>query len=197
MVEETSARPWFRDLLAVERKANEIRRYVTYVIPGLLQTEAYARCCVTPTRPVLTADEIDRAIALRMSRQDILERENQPRLWAIIDESALRRVNGNTDIMAEQLEHLLRMSERPNVVIQIVPDSEGSTVAGGREFTIMTFPFDPPVVYLEDVGSARYVRNRKTDEVSRYMLTFDHLRSTALRDDKSTEFITALMRGYK
>ncbi len=72
MVEETSARPWFRDLLAVERKANEIRRYVTYVIPGLLQTEAYARCCVTPTRPVLTADEIDRAIALRMSRQDIL-----------------------------------------------------------------------------------------------------------------------------
>ncbi len=99
--------------------------------------------------------------------------------------------------MAEQLEHLLRMSERPNVVIQIVPDSEGSTVAGGREFTIMTFPFDPPVVYLEDVGSARYVRNRKTDEVSRYMLTFDHLRSTALRDDKSTEFITALMRGYK
>jgi transcriptional regulator with XRE-family HTH domain len=197
MVEETSARPWFRDLLNVERKAKEIRRYVTYVIPGLLQTEAYARCCVSPTRPALTADEIDRAIALRMTRQGILERDDPPMLWAIIDESALRRANGGADVMAGQLAHLLKMSERPNIVIQVIPDSEGSTVAGGREFTIMTFPSDPPVIYLEDLGSARYIRNRKTDEVSRYMLAFDHLRSTALRDDRSTEFIMALMRGHQ
>ncbi len=195
MVEETSARPWFRDLINVERKANEIRKYVTYVIPGLLQTEDYARCCVRPTRPTLTTGEIDRAVALRMSRQEIFQSDSPPRLWAIIDESALRRSNGSPEVMAEQLKHLLEMSERPNIVIQVVPDWEGSTVAQGREFTILTFPSDPPVVYLEDIGSARYVRNRKTDEVPRYMLVFDHLRATALRDDKSADFIAAIMRG--
>src|SRR6266498_2548332 len=80
--------------------------------------------------------------------------DESPRLWTIIEESALRRINGSAKIMAAQREHLVKMSERPNIVVQIIPESEGSTVAGGREFTIMPFTSEPTVVYLEDVGSA-------------------------------------------
>ncbi len=191
LVDRTSARPWFHDLIKVERKASEIRRYAPYVIPGLLQTEDYARCCVLPSRPELTADEIERAVALRMTRKEILERDEPPRLWTIIEESALRRINGSAKIMAAQREHLVKMSERPNIVVQIIPESEGSTVAGGREFTIMPFTSEPTVVYLEDVGSAKYLR--KPDDVARYTLTFDHLRCSALTDSKSR----MLIRGEK
>jgi DNA-binding XRE family transcriptional regulator len=191
LVEQTSARPWFHDLIKVERRARTIRTYAAYVIPGLLQTEDYARCCVLPTRPELTSDEVEQAVALRMSRQEILKREDPPELWVVLDESALNRVNGSADVMSAQREHLVRMSEQPNIVIQVIPDAEGSTVAGGREFIILSFASEPTVVYLEDIGNARYVR--KHDEVALYALTFDHLRSTALRDDKSR----LLIRGEK
>ncbi len=195
LVEQTSALPWFRDLIKVERKATEIRFYGSYVIPGLLQTEEYARCCVSPTRPELTADEINRAVALRMSRQEILDRDEPPWLWFIIDESAIHRVNGDAEIMAEQLEHLVKMSERPEIVIQVIPNCEGSTAAGGRSFTILTFKSEPTVVYLEDIKSARYIR--KPDEVAMYALTFDHLRSCALPDDKSRALLREAMSRYE
>jgi len=192
LVDETSARPWFRDLLAVERKATEIRIYSPYVVPGLLQVEDYARCCVRPTRPALTADEEERAVALRMTRQEILARDEPPQIWAIVEESALRRLNGSADIMAAQLRHVLKLSERPNLVIQVIPQNVGSTVAGGRGFTILVFRSEPAIVYLEDIGSARYLR--KTDEVARYALTFDHLRTSALTDDQSRMLIETVMR---
>jgi len=124
-----------------------------------------------------------------MTRQEILARDERPRLWAIIDESALHRINGNAETMAEQREHLIKMSEQPNIVVQIIPDREGSTVAGGRSFTVLSFDSEPTVVYLEDIGSARYLR--KPDDVARYTLTFDHLRCSALTDEKSR----ALIRG--
>lgn len=197
LVEQTSALPWFRDLVKVERRAIEIGKYDAYLIPGLLQTERYARCCVSTTRPVLTADEIDRAVALRMTRQEILDKDHDepPRLWFIVEESALRRADhGNAEIMTEQLEHLVKMSERPDIVIQIIPDSEGPTAAGGRSFTILSFKSEPTVVYLEDVNSARYIR--KPDEVAIYSLTFDHLRSRALPDDKSRSLIREAITRY-
>jgi transcriptional regulator with XRE-family HTH domain len=187
LVEETSVLPWFRDLVAVERKATEIREYDAYVIPGLLQTEDYARCCVSATRPALTPQEIERAVALRMTRQEILDRDDPPRLWVIVEQSVMRRLVGSPETMGEQLAHMHRMSERPNIVLQIIPESEGPTAAGGRSFTLLTFRNEPSVVYLEDVTNARYIR--KADEVSWYALTFDHLRSNALTDAKSATLI--------
>jgi DNA-binding XRE family transcriptional regulator len=194
LVEQTSALPWFRDLIKVERKAIEIREYDSYVIPGLLQTEEYARCCVSPTRPQLTQDEIDRAVALRMTRQEILDRDEPPRLWFIVEESVLYRANGDAEIMTGQLEHLVKMSERPEIVIQVIPSSAGSTAAGGRAFKILTFKSEATVVYLEDVKSARYLR--KPDDVAIYTLTFDHLRCRALPDDESRTLIREAANRY-
>ncbi len=196
---EESVLPWFRDRVKIERKAAEIRVYESYVIPGLLQTENYARCSMSGRRPPLTTDEIERAVALRMTRQEIINQEVRLpvnhefnlHLWAIVEESVLRRVVGGREVMTEQLEHLVKMSERANIVVQVIPESEGTTAAGGRSFTLLTFKADPTVVYLEDLESARYIR--KPDEVSRYTLTFDYLRSNALTDEKSR----ALIRGEK
>jgi len=195
LVEQVSVRPWFRDRVDVERKATEIREYDSYQIPGLLQTADYARAVISAGRPRMSEEEIERAVAVRMTRQEILERDNDlpadrdntPRLWAIIDEAALHRVVGSSEVMRVQREHLVEMAQRPNVTIQVIPNSEGVTCAYGRAFTILISNNGSSVVYLEDLINAHYVRNR--DEVGLFALKFDHLRSSALTDDKSLQLI--------
>ncbi len=133
LLERVSVRPWFRDRVDVERKATEIREYDSYQVPGLLQTEAYARAIMSVGRPKISSDEIERAVALRMTRQEILElrdglpadQEQTPRFWAIIDESALQRTVGSSEIMRVQREHLVEMAQRPNITIQIIPNGNG------------------------------------------------------------------------
>ena len=195
LVERVSVRPWFRDRVEVERKAVEIKQYDSYQVIGLLQTEAYARAVISAGRPRMSEEEIERAVAVRMTRQQILERDdnlpadqdNTPRLWAIVDEGALLRIVGNSEIMQEQRDHLLNMAQRPNVTIQVIPFSEGATCAYGRAFTILTSNNGSTVVYLEDLINAHYIRTR--DEVAQFALKFDHLRSSALTDDKSLRLI--------
>lgn len=107
LVEQVSVRPWFRDRVEVERKATEIREYDSYQIPGLLQTEDYARAVIGAGRPRMSEEEIERAVAVRMTRQQILERnddqpadrDDTPRLWVILDEAALHRVVGSGEVM--------------------------------------------------------------------------------------------------
>jgi len=136
-----------------------------------------------------------------MTRQQILEQDedapldqdNAPHLWTIIDESALNRVVGSPEIMRAQREHLLLMAQRPNVTIQIIPNAEGATCAFGRAFAVLVpRSNNSSVVYFEDVGTARYMRDR--DEVSRYALIFDYLRSCALNDTQSIEVIKGGMK---
>ena len=191
LVDRVSLLPWFRSRVEVERKAAEIREYESYQVPGLLQTEDYARAIMDVGRPRISADEMERAIALRMTRQEILDpredlpidQEQTPRYWAIIDEPALRRVVGNQEIMAAQREYLIEMAQRPYITIQVVTNNQGPTSAYGRAFTILVSQDNSSVVYLEDPGSARYVRDR--DDVSRYALIFDHLRASALNDTQT------------
>jgi transcriptional regulator with XRE-family HTH domain len=196
LVDSLSVLPWFRNRTELERKATEIREYESYQIPGLLQTEAYTRVVIGAARPMLAPDAIERGVALRMTRQQILEpddelpldQEQTPRLWVIIDESALNRIVGSAEVMREQREHLTTLAQRPNITIQIISDNDGVTCGYGKAFSILTSSGNgSPVVYLEDVRSARYLRDR--DEVAQYSLIFDHLRSYALNDRKSLEII--------
>jgi DNA-binding XRE family transcriptional regulator len=197
LVEKTSVLPWFRDRVEVERKALEIREYESCQIPGLLQTEDYARATVGAERPMLIEDAIERAVALKRTRQEILElgqdlppelnHGHMKHLWAIIDESALHRVVGGPQVMRAQRGHLAAMALRPNITIQIVPYSVGVTCAYGRAFTILTSSSNSSVVYLEDVKDAHYLRDR--DHVAQYTLVFDHLRTLALDDRRSLKII--------
>jgi len=194
LVERLSVRPWFRDRVKVERSATDIKTYESYLIPGLLQTERYTRAVALADRPALSGDEIERAVALRRTRQEILEPrdlpvdvEQTPRLWAIIDESALHRVVGDAEVMREQMAHLVGMSRRQAITIQVIPLSQGPTCAYGRGFTILAMGAGFPVVYLEDVRYAHYVR--EPGDVAQYSLVFDHLRASALDDARSVGLI--------
>jgi transcriptional regulator with XRE-family HTH domain len=123
LVEKTSVLPWFRDRVEVERKAHEIREYEPYQIPGLLQTEDYARASVGADRPMLAKEVIERAVALRMTRQEILNLDHElppesthghtKHLWAIIDESALYRVVGGPQVMQAQRDYLADVALQP------------------------------------------------------------------------------------
>ncbi len=158
-------------------------------------TQVAARAVVRAGRPILSHDDIERAVVLRMTRQEILTHEagppidqiHEPRFWAIIDGSALHRVVGSPEIMREQREHLASMAQQSNITIQVMPYSQGATCAFGRAFTILVTKKFGSVVYLEDVSSARYARG--DDEVSRYVLVFDHLRATALDEEASINLI--------
>lgn len=190
LVERSSVLPWFRDLLDLEGRAAQIRSYESYLIAGILQTEAYARAAVEAARPALTADDVAQAVALRMTRQEILDRADAPQVWAILDEAVLRREVGGPAVMREQCEHLLRMGQRTNIVIQVIRSGDGVCCAFGRSFMLLSFRNQGDLVYLEDIGSARYLRDR--DEIARYSLSFDHLRGSALADDKSAALIEGL-----
>lgn len=187
LVQETSVLPWFRDRIEVERKSAEIWEYEPYVCPGLLQTADYTRVVAEATIPQLSDDDIERAVALRMTRQEVLEPEDGARLWFILEESALYRMVGGLETMRAQHEHLLSVTRRPNVTIQIIPSKEGPTCAFGRAFTLLISRQNSSIVYYEDVGSARYVRDRH--EVNRLMLVFNHLRASALDHNRSAKLI--------
>lgn len=197
LVESTAVLPWFRDLVETERSAVSIQTYESYLVPGLLQTEEYARHAVSATRPRLSEDEIQRAVTLRMTRQQILDdQDNPPKLWAIIDESVLHRLTGGKAVMKAQCQHLLDVGQRPHIAIQVIPDTKGAACAYGKDFMILTFNSTNkrprvPMAYLEDTRSARYIREQ--DEIGAYSVTFDYLRSYALDDLQSAD----LIRGYR
>jgi transcriptional regulator with XRE-family HTH domain len=141
---------WFETYIGLEQAASVIRTFELQFIPGLLQTRDYARAVtrLAHTRP----EEIERRVELRVQRQRLLSRDPAPKLWAVIDESALRRsVSTDVEVLREQLRHLLRMNERPNISLQFVPLSRGGHAAAGGSFTMLRFalPDLPDVVYLE------------------------------------------------
>jgi transcriptional regulator with XRE-family HTH domain len=195
LVERVSVRPWFKDRVDVERKATEIKEYESHQIPGLLQTPEYARAAIAAARPEPSTEELEQMVALRMTRQQILEldgdlpldQEPTPRLWAIIDESALHRMVGSAQVMQNQRDHLVNIAKQPNVAIQVMPFSQGLTCAYGRAFTILTSRSGPSVVHIEDARNARYLR--EYEQVMRYTTIFDYLRASALDDQKSIRLI--------
>jgi transcriptional regulator with XRE-family HTH domain len=193
LVENTSVRPWFRDLHLVEGEATEIRAYESYLIPGLLQTEAYAGAALSAVRPTLSPDELDKAVTLRMTRQEIFDRERPPRAWFIIDESALHRLAAGPATMRAQCEHLLTMARRPEITIQVIENAQGICCAFGRAFVVLSLDHQDDVVYFEEVWSAKYVR--KKDYVDRFSLAFDHLRASALPDGTSAALIERIAHG--
>jgi hypothetical protein len=155
-----------------------------------LQTEAYARSAVEAARPTLAPEDVDKAVAIRMTRQEIFDRDSPPRAWFIIDESALLRTAASPATMRGQCDHLFAMGQRPEITIQVIESDQGICCAFGRAFVILSFDHQGDLVYCEDVGSARYIRKR--EDVDRYTLAFDHLRASALPDSKSAELIRRL-----
>jgi uncharacterized protein DUF5753/helix-turn-helix protein len=166
---------WFQSYLGLEASAALIRTYEVQFVPGLLQTEGYARAVVRLGHDRARPEEIDRRVALRLQRQAILDRPAPAQLWAVVDEAVLRRPIGGTEVMRAQLEALLEATSRPTVRLQVVPFHAGGHSAAGGAFTILRFPDQelPDVVYIEQLTSAIYLDKR--DDVEHYMAAMERL----------------------
>jgi len=186
--------PQFATYIGLESAASEIRIYEVTLIPGLLQTEEYARTVIAAGTVGGDHEGTERNVALMMARQPLLTGDDPPRLWAVLDEAALRRTVGGAGLMRLQLDHLLDLARLPNVAIQVIPFGAGAHPAMGRPFVILAFPerADPDVVYLEDLTSALYVED--VDEVDRYNMFFNHLRATALSFEDSAARIMSVIK---
>lgn len=176
-------------MLTLEDEAVRQDHFSCVYIPGLLQTRSYTTALQQANEMRRSAEEIERLVDIRMRRQRILSRPNPPHLWAILDESAVRRVMGSPAIMREQLEQLLTSSASGNVTLQILPFSRGAHSAALGSFVIIGGP-EPSldVVYVDlHVGS---VFMEKDAELARYRLAFEYLRAQALDIEASRELIS-------
>jgi transcriptional regulator with XRE-family HTH domain len=158
---------WFRTYVDLESAANLIRTYEGQFIPGLLQTDDYMRAVIHDH--LESSEEMGRRVRLRLARQTLLTREHPPRLWAVVDEAALRRPVGGREVMRGQVERLLDATKLPNVTLQILPFAAGAHSAMVGAFSILRFADRelPDVVYLEHLTNAIYLDKR--DEVERYL----------------------------
>ena len=160
---------WFRTYVDLEQAATLIRTYEGQFVPGLLQTDDYMRAVVRGAHLEESSDEVGRRVRLRMARQILLTRDGPPRLWAVVDEAALRRPVGGRDVMRGQLERLIEATKLPNVTLQILPFAVGAHAAMGSAFSILRFADRelPDIVYLEHLTNAVYLDRR--NEVEQYL----------------------------
>ena len=174
-----------------EAEASRILTYRSLLIAGLLQTTAYAEA-VFRGGQVVADDLIDRRVEARAERQKILDSDNPPILWAIIDEAALTKHVGGTKVMREQLLHIVEMARRPNIAVQVVPDAVGAQAAMENAFTILEFdaPEDPTLVHVELITGDLFLET--PEQVASYTLVYDHVRASALSADASVAYLADL-----
>jgi transcriptional regulator with XRE-family HTH domain len=168
--------PWFRRYLGLEAAASLIRTYEVQFVPGLLQTEEYARAVITLGHRTADTNEIERRVRLRLSRQQVLGRPDPPRFWVVVDEAALQRPVGGVRVMRDQLEALVAtVTKAPTVRLQVLPLATGGHAAAGGAFTILRFPHRdvPDVVYLEQLTSALYLE--RSEDVDQYFDAMNQL----------------------
>ena len=185
---------WFQVFVGLEEAAQLIREYEVQFVPGLLQTEDYARAVVLQGTPGLDPEEVERRVALRMGRQQVLKKDNPPRLWAIVDEAALRRPMGGRDVLVAQIERLMDAVSEPNVTLQVMPFRYGGHAAEGGAFMLMRFPEAdlPDMVYMEYLTGALYLD--KPDEVERYAAVMERLSVAGTSPDRTREILAAMLK---
>lgn len=165
--------------IGFEAEAKALRLHEALVIHGLLQTEDYARALLRSNVPFLAAETVEAKVKVRMARQERLDSSNPLHVWAVLDESLLRRNVGGPGTMHGQLTRLLEVSELPNVTIQIRSFASGISGGIGSSFTIIEFPdaTDRNIVYVESPAGDVYAEG---PEVDRYEQRYTHLIATAL-----------------
>jgi transcriptional regulator with XRE-family HTH domain len=171
---------WFETYVGLEQATSLIRTYELQFVPGLFQTEDYARAVTVLGHRSASADEVERRVSLRLQRQQVLTRPDAtPRVWAVIDESALRRPLGGRDVMRAQLTRLVEVAELPQVTLQVMPFDRGGHSAAGGSFSILRFaePELPDIVYIEQLTGALYLD--RLEEADHYREVMNSLSAEA------------------
>ncbi|MET9828119.1 helix-turn-helix transcriptional regulator [Streptomyces sp. NPDC006385] len=186
---------WFSLYVSLEGAARIIRSYEPHFVPGLLQTEEYARAVLEAGTIGQSGPEtVERHVALRMRRQRLLERPDPPHLWVIMDETVLRRpVSARGEVMRDQLDKLLEFAERDRVTLQIAEFASGPHPGTYAPFTLFRFaePELPDMVYTEYLTGALYLDSRK--EVAAHLEVLDHMSTGAA----SAERTRKILREYR
>jgi hypothetical protein len=185
---------WFNIYIGLEQDASTFRQYQCELIPGLMQIPAYVRELHT-TGAHMSAEDIDRAVKVRLERQATLTRPDAPEAWFIVHEAALHHVIGDRALMREQLERILDSGELPSVTLQILPFDSGTYPATGS-FTMLGFPDqeDPDLVYRDGITDAVYLEGEH--HVREYTRAFDGLRAAALSPQRSIQLIKTVLKEY-
>jgi hypothetical protein len=184
---------WFKPYVDLESAATLIRSYEGQFVPGLLQTEDYMRAVIGGADLDQSPEEVERRVALRVARQALLARPDAPRLWAVVDEAALRRPVGGREVMRGQLERLIDATKLPNVTLQILPFAVGAHRGMAGAFSVLRFADGelPDVVYLEHLTNAVYLDKR--DEVERYLDVMENLCVDSEPPARTAELLHAML----
>ncbi len=187
---------WFEAYVGLEEAASSVRAYEVQFVPGLLQTEEYARAVTMLGYADSPPDEIERRVDLRMARQRLLEVADPLNLWAVVDEAALRRPLGGQAVMRGQIRHLMEVTAVPHVTLQVIPFRSGGHAAAGGPFSILRFaePDLPDVVYLEQLTSALYLDKR--DDVEHYLAVMERLCLEAEPATDTAEVLGKILKEF-
>ena len=180
---------WFETYLGLESAATSIRSFEMQFVPGLFQTEDYARAVTKLGHQTARVDEIERRVGLRLKRQYLLARAQPPRIWAVMDEAVLRRPVGGLPVMRAQLRHLVEAARLPRMTLQVVPFARGGHAGASGSFSILRFEERdlPDVVYIEQLTSAVYLDQRQ--DIEHYLEVVDQLSGEALTPADTARFI--------
>ncbi|MCX5387881.1 helix-turn-helix transcriptional regulator [Streptomyces sp. NBC_00083] len=184
----------FAEAAEAEAVATTIREYAPLLIPGLLQTEGYARAVFRAYRPTAPEEYIDDLVAARLARAQLLADPTRPMLWAVVDEAVLRRRVGGPAVMAEALTHLAALGESHRIILQVLPFGAGAHTALEGSLKLMAFDDAPPLAYLQGLGTGRLQDDPPA--VGQYELAFELLCATALSPRQSLALIGSLAEDY-
>ncbi|GAA2272388.1 transcriptional regulator [Streptomyces ruber] len=185
---------WFPTYVGLEGAAHLIRAYEVQFVHGLLQTEAYAYAVVSRGMKEGGEADVERRVALRLERQKYLVSERAPQFHCVLDEAALRRPYGGREVMRGQLQHLIDISERPNVRLQVMPFGFGGHSGESGSFTVLSFAESDlsDVVYLEQLTSALYLDKR--EDVAQYERAMSQLQEDSPSPEESRDLLRGLLQ---
>ncbi|UGY93405.1 helix-turn-helix domain-containing protein [Streptomyces gobiensis] len=195
LAREGSVQEYGRKAAAREMKAERIQVCSSSRVPGLLQTEDYARAMFRTTRPKAPPEYFSAAVADRMQRQRVFTREEPPPYWAIMDEAVLARAVGGSEVMAAQLAHIVKTAENPDLTIQVIPYSHGAYQMLGGSLTLLTAPSGSTIAYVEGFATGELVESPK--RVVELTQHFDMARGIALPECESLALIQDYAEGYR
>ena len=182
--------------ISFEAEARAVRNYESLFIPGLLQTEDYARAVISGTLPLATSTEVEQRVQARMERQARLSDTPPLGFWAILDEAAIRRMVGGSAVMRKQLAHLLEAAKQPNITLQVITFDMGAHPGMPGSFVYMGFDAaDPELVYVDTLAGDLFLEAEA--DLSIYASMFDHLRAIALSPTRTAGMISTVIESLE
>ncbi|MFD4247021.1 Scr1 family TA system antitoxin-like transcriptional regulator [Streptomyces sp. NPDC058525] len=185
----------FTEAAEAEALATAIREYAPQLIPGLLQTEAYARAVCRAYQPTASEETIDELVTNRLDRAAILNDPTTPLFWCVLDEAVLRRCGDDPAVMTEALRHIASLIRANRIIVQVLPFSAGMHAGLDGSLKLMSFDDAPPLAYVDGIGMGQLFDDPAT--VARHMLTYDLLTASALSPRNSLALIESVAEDYE